>query len=578
MNDRDNTIWERAPRGGADRWDDGLPGQILTEEFFGPPPAPPAGGLAVRFNSAADTFTMPSAALPLGSGAWSVGIWGQLDVDRNAVTTFWSLDGIFSSSWHSLRTDAGGTALKLNESGTDVISIATLTVGTWYFILVRKDASGNVKVYVGTEAGGALSTVTGSVTNIATYSGDGYVGGNAYGDYLDGNIWGMRVWDTDLTDAEVDAEFAAETAARTANLRAQWNLDDATPETDSSGNGRDLTNTGGSWTLETDPVVPSGSGATSAVGSSSGVATAAATGSSTAASVASSAGVGAAAATGRATSASVGSSSSVGAASATGRAVFSATASSIGVGAAAATGSSTAASVASSAGVATADAAGSVAGAGSVGTSAGTATASATGSSTAASAASSSGVGAASAVGRAIFSAVASSAGVGAAAATGRATSASVGSSSGIAVASATGQSTATSVGSSAGAASVSATGVGFAFGVGSSSGVASASATGRSTNSSTASSVGLAAVSGLGRATASATASSVGLSTADAIGLSFVLGLSSRPGPPTSVGALSSTQSTTGPLGSGKSSVSATRSNETQSVVQTKPSTVRIQ
>ena len=201
---------------------------------------------------------MPSAALPSGSGAWTLAGWFRIVADRNAVSTFWSLDAIFSSGWHALRTSADGTSLKLNESGTDVLSIASLTVGVWYFIAVRKDAAGAVKAYVGDEAGGALSTVTGSVTNIATYAGDGYVGGDAYSNWMDGRAWGLRVWDADLSDAEVDAEFVASTRARTSNNRAQWLLDAVPPFADSSGNARDLTNSGGSFALEDGPTLPGG--------------------------------------------------------------------------------------------------------------------------------------------------------------------------------------------------------------------------------------------------------------------------------------------------------------------------------
>lgn len=282
MNGRGISIWERAPRGGADAWDSGLAGQELTEDFFGAPPAPPSGLQATRFDAAADTLTMPSSALPSGSGGWTVAGWFRLVNDRNAVTALWSLDGVFSSSWHSLRTTVDGTSLRLNESGTDVLTIASLTVGTWYFLAVRKAAGGAVKAYVGTESGGALSTVTGSVTNIATYSGDGYVGGNAYGDWFDGRAWGLRIWDAELSDAEVDAEFVASTRARTTNNRAQWLLDAVPPTADTSGNGRTLTNTGGSWALEAGPTLPAGGstvtatltgtiGLSSAVGASHGV-------------------------------------------------------------------------------------------------------------------------------------------------------------------------------------------------------------------------------------------------------------------------------------------------------------------
>lgn len=266
MNGRGNTIWERAPRGGADAWDAGLPGQFITEDFFGAPPAPPAGLQAVRFDSADDILAMPAAAVPSGSGGWTVAVWLRLTTDRNAPTMIWSFDGIFSSSWHALETDSSGTSLRVYETGVTAATIATLSVGVWYFVVVRKTAGGTIKTYLGDEAFGTLATAAGSVTNL-TYAGDGYVGGSAYGtDEIDGRLWGMRVWDTDLTDAEVDAEFASATGAaiRTTNRRAEWLLDDdVTPGTDSSGNARHLTNPSGlgAWTLEAGPTFPSGSAA-----------------------------------------------------------------------------------------------------------------------------------------------------------------------------------------------------------------------------------------------------------------------------------------------------------------------------
>lgn len=266
MNGRDLTLFERAPRGGADTWDLGPAGQILTEELFGAPPAPPSGLQAVRFDADADVLVMPAAAVPSGSGAWTVAVWLRLSADRNVPTMLWSFDGIFSSSWHALETDSSGTSLRVYETGTTAATIATLSIGVWYFVVVRKTVGGTIKTYIGDEAFGALSTAAGSVTNL-TYAGDGYVGGSAYGDHLDGRMWGMRVWDAELSDAEIDAEFASATGAavRTTNRRAEWLLDDdVTPGTDSSGNGRTLTNTGGAWALETGPTFPAGGGTVTA--------------------------------------------------------------------------------------------------------------------------------------------------------------------------------------------------------------------------------------------------------------------------------------------------------------------------
>lgn len=257
MNGRDLGSFDRLPRGGADAWDLDNAGQILTDEFFGV--APPAGLSAVRFNSAADLLAMPAAATPAASGDWTVSGWFFLSNDRNAITAFWSLDALFSSAWHSLRCTADGTTLFFNDTGTDLISIQNLTVNTWYFATVRKSAANAIKVYLGTEAGGALSTFTGTSSSIASYADNGYVGGNAYGDFLDGRIARMRVWNALLSDAEVDAEFTSATPVRTSNLLAAWNLDNAsTPGLDSSGNARNLTNTGGSYTVETGPTIPGG--------------------------------------------------------------------------------------------------------------------------------------------------------------------------------------------------------------------------------------------------------------------------------------------------------------------------------
>lgn len=212
---------------------------------------------ALRFNSAADTLIMPSAALPASTGGWTLAGWFRIVVDRNTEIKFWSMDAVFSSGWHSLATSSDGTTLIFNGSGSALVTGPNLTVGQWYFIAVRKTAANALKLYVGTEAGGALSTYTGTANAITSYAGDGYVGGNAYSEYLDGREWGLRLWDSDLSDTEVDAEFYASSAIRTSNLRAQWLLDNAaTPGTDTSGNGRTLTNSGGSWTVEAGPVLP----------------------------------------------------------------------------------------------------------------------------------------------------------------------------------------------------------------------------------------------------------------------------------------------------------------------------------
>ena len=212
---------------------------------------------SIRFNAAVDKLSMPVAALPASTGAWTATFWVRLVVaPTGAVGTLWSFDDPGSSTWHALSVSDVGAVLELSDGGAPAFNLGALTVGTWYFVAVRKSAANAVKGYIGAEAPGALTTVTGTVSNIATY-GKGWIGGDNYNRWPNVRMAHARLWNVELTDAEVQAERFSRTAVKTSGLTASWPLSDPTsPGVDLAGSGYTLTNTGGSWTLEQGPAFP----------------------------------------------------------------------------------------------------------------------------------------------------------------------------------------------------------------------------------------------------------------------------------------------------------------------------------
>jgi hypothetical protein len=118
-------------------------------------------------------------------------------------------------------------------------------------------------VYGAVASGGSsfsTQTVAGhsSTTAIAgVYVGVQYAGGS-YWQGWNGEICCVRVWDTNLSDAELLSEMASATPVKTANLRANWRLETGTDLT-STVNSYALTKTGTVNTGSTEPTDIAGS-------------------------------------------------------------------------------------------------------------------------------------------------------------------------------------------------------------------------------------------------------------------------------------------------------------------------------
>lgn len=250
MAERDLSRHERAPRGGADTWDAGPAGTLLTAEFFGV--AAPTGltaalsasaslsaeltavqsltaSLTATATLAAELFT-PRAlridalgdALKLAtpqSSPTSITMlgWVKLGVDRNDYSCVFGIENAALTQWNELITDADGTTLAVYDHGARQATVGTLVVGTWHKVALVI-TSGAFAAYFGTAGTPGVSKVTGSISNLSLAPAAQHVGSTGVDEWLNGAFSGVRVWDAALSDAEVAAEFTAETAVRTANL------------------------------------------------------------------------------------------------------------------------------------------------------------------------------------------------------------------------------------------------------------------------------------------------------------------------------------------------------------------------
>ena len=460
---------------------------------------------SIRLDASADRLDTETV-VPAGASWTSCG-WVKIVTDLDDETPVFTIEAIYGYPYIALRTDTDGVTPSIKLTWLSRASLGALTVGEWYFVAVRVQSSLAVSTWVG-QAGGSLTRVDDTLSfgysdpSIRYSIGGGYPGSG----YLDGSFSRVRLWNAELSNADIDAEFAQDVgAARTSGLVGDWFRPDVTLSTylaDNSASNNDLTTSG---THALDTTAPD-LGATGSVATADGTSTAAAVGAALAAGAATSAGVGTATATGAALASGVATSAGTGSAAATGSALASAAATSAGTSTAAATGAALASAAASSAGSSTADAVGAwTADSSGVATAAGSSTATATGAALATGQADSTGAGVATAVGAAVAEGVATSSGTSTATAVGSWTSGASG------IATAAGSSTATAVGASLAAAAATASGVGAAVASGASLSEAMATASGSST------------------ATAVGTSTSAGASVATAAGTSTVLAVGAR-------------------------------------------------
>lgn len=354
---------------------------------------------AIRLDAAADRLDTETV-VPSGASWTSCG-WVKIVTDLNDETPIFTIEATYGYPYIALRTDSDGVTPSVKLTWLSRAALSALTVGEWYFMAIRVQSDLSVSTWMG-QAGGSLTRVDDTLSfgysdpSIRYSIGGGYPGSG----YLDGSFSRVRLWNAELSNADMDAEFAQDVgAARTSGLVGDWFRPDVTLVTylnDNSSSNNDLT-TSGTHALDTSApdlgatgsvaeaagtstATAVGAALVAAVSSAAGTSTADAVGVALASAAATSAGTSTATATGMALASSVASADGVGAASATGQAQAAAQATSAGIGSADATGAALASAAASADGTSTATAVGSWAsGSSAVATAAGSSTATAIG-------------------------------------------------------------------------------------------------------------------------------------------------------------------------------------------------------
>jgi hypothetical protein len=273
---------------------------------------------AIRLDASADRLDTETV-VPAGASWTSCG-WVKIVADLNDETPCFTIEAIYGYPYIALRTDSDGVTPSVKLTWLSRAALSALTVGEWYFLGIRVQSSLAVSTWVG-QAGGSLTRVDDTLSfgysdpSIRYSIGGGYPGSG----YLDGSFSRVRLWNAELSNAEMDAEFAQDVgAARTSGLVGDWFRPDVTLSTylnDNSSSNNDLTTSG---THALDTTAPD-LGATGSVATAAGASTAAAVGAALAAAAATAAGASSAAAVGGALAVAVASSTGGSTAAAVGR-------------------------------------------------------------------------------------------------------------------------------------------------------------------------------------------------------------------------------------------------------------------
>ncbi len=195
---------------------------------------------AVRLNASGDLVLYDTSA---PSGDFTVMGWVYITTDRNDWTAFfWIGDDTESNAASSIFIGANttGTQIEVNvvENTVTDITGSNLSTGTWYHIAVvgNTGPAEGLALYLNGASDG-----TGTSGNGAFSAERVQVGNNSVSEYLDGRVCAFKLYNAQLTQAEVQQEMRHIRPVRTANLWQWAPLWGSGDVADYSGNGRNFT-------------------------------------------------------------------------------------------------------------------------------------------------------------------------------------------------------------------------------------------------------------------------------------------------------------------------------------------------
>jgi hypothetical protein len=194
-----------------------------------------APGLAARFQLVTDAL-FNTAGLP-AAAPFTVCCWAKIVVDRNTWSTIWTLDNTSALSF-AAETATDGTMLNLWHGSTER-NIQQLVVGTWYKLAYVVSGT-TATVYIAAEGGNLAAVAAGAYAAFSPLTFDiGNMRRN--GEFLNGAVAAVKLWDAALNTTELAAEFTQYEAVRTTNLNRSYTFFNGPTLTDRGPNARTLT-------------------------------------------------------------------------------------------------------------------------------------------------------------------------------------------------------------------------------------------------------------------------------------------------------------------------------------------------
>lgn len=182
-------------------------------------------------------------------GAGSMTIWGDYFDNNNEDRLMY----FFTSNRFIFRT-------RDTSVDNDIVGTTVPAVLTWYYFACVRSTAADTELFFGLSPSTVASQGTlnhalgaGRTGNAAVTFGIGR--NNSVAAFLDGRVRGFRVYTAGLNLAQIKTELASpDVAVLATNLWGSWALSAAGLYTDTSGNGRTLTEVAGPLTSEPDPL------------------------------------------------------------------------------------------------------------------------------------------------------------------------------------------------------------------------------------------------------------------------------------------------------------------------------------
>lgn len=205
--------------------------------------------MAVRINASGESY---SRSNPLGTGARSIALWFRIASDRNIFTAMVGIDSA-GANYEFLGFTSDGTTVGYDINNNPVGFTTSCTVGTWYFAAGTYDGGTSAAFHLAAVGDAALATATGGVT--APPGGTLFLGNDGFDEWFDGDLANVRLWDAQLSTAEIERERWTIVPHRTTNLVGWYPFLEAST-VDLSGAGNSLTANGSPTSTGEHPPTP----------------------------------------------------------------------------------------------------------------------------------------------------------------------------------------------------------------------------------------------------------------------------------------------------------------------------------